>query len=138
MNSIFYILRTGAAWRLMPHDLVKWQTAYHYQSLFSKDGTVERIGAVLREAVRREEGRHHRLAVREDGGKGGDLRGYDAGKEISGTKRHILVDTLGLVLAVLVLPACVQDNWPRLRRVYANGGYAGALEEKVAVLCTGC
>ena len=55
LNSI---LRTGAAWRLMPHDLATWQTAYHYQSLFSKDGTLERIHAVLREAVRREEGRH--------------------------------------------------------------------------------
>ena len=76
------------------------------------------------------------------------MRGYDAGKKINGIKRHLLVDTLGMVLAVLVLPADVQDRkgglilladergrWPRLQRVFADGGYAGKLVTSIAVLC---
>jgi transposase len=76
------------------------------------------------------------------------LRGYDAGKKINGIKRHVLVDTLGMVLAVMILPANVQDRdagldlldaqrgrWPRLRRVFADGGYAGKLVTYIAVLC---
>jgi putative transposase len=92
--------------------------------------------------------RHRRLAERENHAKGGENRGYDAGKKIKGTKRHLLVDTLGLVLAVMVLPASVQDRdggllllaqergkWPRLTRIYADGGYAGQLVPMIAVLC---
>ena len=76
------------------------------------------------------------------------MRGYDAGKKINGIKLHLLVDTLGMVLAVLVLPADVQDRdgglilladergrWPRLQRVFSDGGYAGKLVTSIAVLC---
>jgi len=79
----------------------------------------------------------HRLADIEDNAQRGDSRGYDAGKKVKGTKRHLLVDTFGLVLAVTVLPASIQDrdggllllanerdNWPRLRSVFADAGYA--------------
>lgn len=92
--------------------------------------------------------RDHRLAVVQDDAQKGDSRGYDAGKKVKGIKRHLLVDTLGLVLAVMVLAADVQDrdggllllhrergNWPRLTCVYADAGYAGELVWKVAVLC---
>ena len=116
INGILYVLRSGCTWRMMPHDLPPWSTAWGYFRRWRKGGTWERIHDTLRPKVRELEGReptplsgHNRQPEREDHRKRGP-RGYDAGKKVKGRKRHIVVDTLGLLLAVVVHPADIQDR----------------------------
>src|SRR6266849_5550374 len=148
VNAILYILRTGCQWRNLPHDFPPWGTVSWYFWLWSNDGTWARMHNRLREMVREEAGREREpsaaimdsqtVKTTEQGGP----RGYDAAKNVSGRKRHLLVDTMGLVLLVLVHPADVQDRvgamsllssllvgrrFPRLQLVWADGGYAGQL-----------
>lgn len=146
LNGIFYILRSGGAWRLMPHDLPPWQTVYHYHRLWRLQGIWARIHTALRELVRLRAGRaatpsaaiidSQTVRTTEAGGP----RGYDGGKKINGRKRHLLVDTLGLVMAVKVHRADLQDRagaplvlnglgavFPRMRHVWADAGYTGKL-----------
>lgn len=154
LNAIFYVVRAGCAWRLLPHDFPPWQTVYHYFRKWRTDGTWERVNHALGEAVRTRAGRETRpsAAIVDSQSvktaEGGDQRGYDAGKKIAGRKRHIVVDTLGLVLAVVVTAASVQDRdgarqvlqvlftrikkskfsrWCRLKLLWADGGYRGEL-----------
>jgi putative transposase len=115
INAILYVLRSGCGWRLMPHDLPKWKTVYGIFFKWRNDGTWRRIHDLLRDKLRVREGRKkspsaaiidsQTVKTTEVGGE----RGYDAGKKINGRKRHIVVDTLGLILAVVVHPADVQD-----------------------------
>ena len=131
---------------MLPHDLPPWKTVYHYFRLWRKDGTWERINSALRVEVRVAAGREpepsaavmdsQTVKTTETPG----VRGYDAGKKVNGRKRHLLVDTLGLVLMVIVHAANIQDRdgaklllervqgrFPRLRLIWADGGYAGKL-----------
>jgi transposase len=150
VNAIFYLLRTGCAWRLLPHDLPPWQTVYRYFRRWSDDGTVERIHNVLRDRLRDTADRDPAASagiidaqsVKGADTVGAETRGYDAGKRINGRKRHIVVDTLGLLLLVSVTTAGLQDRAAAHRVleqlrfvmasvviVFADGGYAGKLVE---------
>jgi transposase len=148
VNAILYVARAGCSWRQLPGDLPPWATVYDYFAAWRADGTVDCIHDRLRDAVRDEAGRDPMSSagsVDSQSVKGADTvgaasRGYDAGKKINGRKRHIVVDTLGLLLVVLVTAASVQDRdggaqvldrarmaMPSLALVFADGGYAGRL-----------
>jgi putative transposase len=143
-NAIVYLLRSGCAWRLLPHDLPPWKTVYHYFRLWQKNGLWERIHSTLRERVRVQMGREAQptagiidsQSVKTIGLPG--PRGYDAGKKIKGRKRHLLVDTQGFVLKAKVHAADIMDRdgvkllvegvasqFPQLHHVWLDAGYNG-------------
>lgn len=148
VNAILYLDRAGCAWRLLPTDFPPWQTVYWHWKQWRDDGTVDRIHDALRNRLRDPDDRDPMASggiVDSQSVRGADTvaagqRGYDAGKKVNGTKRHIVVDTLGLLLVVLVTAASVQDRdggravlarangaMPSLGLVFADGGYAGKL-----------
>ena len=153
VNAILYVLRTGCAWRFVPNDLPPWGIVSHYVWSWRKDGTWKRMNDMLRGDLRVLAGRHrHPSAGIIDSqsvkttDRGGD-HGFDSAKKVNGRKRHILVDTLGLLLAVVVTAANVQDRdgakqllgilrhwYTRLRLIGADGAYAGVLETWVTWL----
>jgi putative transposase len=146
LNGIFYLLRTGCQWRNLPQDLPPWQSTYGYFRRWTHSGLLEQIHANLREHIRlaAERKRQPTAGIIDSqsvkASETSSERGYDAGKKVNGIKRHILVDTLGLLLMVMVLPANVQDRdgarlllikalavYGPIRHIWADGGYAGAL-----------
>jgi putative transposase len=153
LNAILYLVRTGCQWRLLPKDFPPWSTVHTWYRRWRTDGTWTRINEALRQQVRRQAGRHpspRASAVDSQSvktaGQGG-IRGYDAGKKVSGRKRHLWVDSMGLLLAVAVTAADVHDaraasdllvggrlweEMPRLEVVYGDSHYrARSLQEDV-------
>ena len=151
VNATFYLVKSGCQWRLLPSDFPKWQIVYYYFSVWKKNEIWEQIHEFLVETIRKIAGKNEEptvgiidtqsvkstLVSSED-------KGFDAGKKIKGIKRHIIVDTLGLILAVVIQSASVQDrdgavsvidklieNWRKVIKIFADGGYAGKLIGKV-------
>jgi len=154
-NALFYVLRTGCAWRYLPQDYPCWQTVYYYFRLWRNCEWFADLNDKLRRRLRSQQGRDENASAGivdsqsvKTSEEGAAERGFDAGKKVNGRKRHILVDTLGLLLAVKVHAADIQDrdggkllfescrdSLPRLFLIWADGGYRGKLIEWVAVTC---
>jgi transposase len=156
VEAILYVNRTGCSWRQLPHDFPPWDTVYWYFKTWNTEGVTDRIHDALRAAVRDADGRDPMASagiVDAQSVNGADTvgaatRGYDAGKKVTGRKRHIVTDTLGLLVVVLVTAASVQDRdggrrvlarakmaMPSIALVWADGGYAGKLVAWVAQRC---
>jgi len=150
VDAILYLNRTGCAWRQLPHDFPPWATVFWYFKRWREDGVVDRLHDALRDQVRDAAGRDPMASagcVDAQSVKGADtvgaaVRGFDAGKKVNGRKRHIVVDTMGLLLLVVITSAGVQDRdgartllekvkmaMPSLSLLWADGGYAGKLVE---------
>lgn len=116
VNTIFYLVKTGCQWGLLPKDLAKRSTTHDYFAAWKADETWQTILDALRRAIRVEAGREpepSKAAIDSQtvkGSEAGGPRGYDGGKKINGRKRHLIVDTLGLLLVVLVTAANCDDG----------------------------
>ncbi len=154
LNGIFYLLQSGCSWRMLPRDLPPWKTVYHYFRLWRMNGTWERLNKLLREKVRLKFGKKRQSSATIldsqsiKTSEGGQACGFDAGKRVTGRKRHSLVDTLGLVVKVIVTAGNVQDRdgaklllkelaqqadtIKRLKLIWVDGSYRGVLIDWVA------
>jgi putative transposase len=115
INALLYGVVSGIQWRMLPREYPNWKRVYLYFRTWRDDGTWQRLHDTLRAEVRHQEGRHkHPTAGCLDSQSVkttaiGGIRGYDAGKQVNGRKRHVLVDTLGLIMMVVVTAASVSD-----------------------------
>lgn len=151
VDAILYVVDNGIKWRALPADFPPWQTVYKRFAAWEKAGATRRLLDALRDRARLAQGRAaapsaaiiDSQTVRAAETVGRSTRGYDAGKKVQGRKRHIVVDTVGFLLAVLVTPASTQDRvaapsllrrmrdtaGARVALVWADGGYTGSLTD---------
>jgi putative transposase len=148
VNALLYITKTGVQWRLLPQNYPRWELVYYYFRRWTAEGLIEEIHDALRNLCRKQAGRNtspslglldsqsvKSSCITQD-------KGYDAGKKINGRKRHIITDTMGFILAIVIHRADIQDRdgaklvlkemqykYPLLKKVLADGGYRGTLIE---------
>lgn len=155
MDAILYVDRTGVQWRYLPHDFPHWNTVYGYFAKWADEGVFAQLNGLLRQLLREKEGRDGEpsacvidaQSVKTSTSVPTAGQGVDAAKKIVGRKRSIVTDTLGLLLAVLVTAASVQDSiagtrlldqvaadHPGIRKVWVDGGYRQHLVEHAATL----
>lgn len=145
VNALFYLLKTGCQWRMLPNDFAPWQTVYYHFRQWKEDDRFLRLCTRLRRAARVKAGRDPSPSAAvidaqsvPTARQGGLQRGYDGGKNVKGRKRHVVVDTLGLLLGVFVCGAGQHDSQkaphvlqrllgkvPRLEVIFADKGYEG-------------
>lgn len=145
LNAIFYIVKTGCQWRMLPDGFPHWKTVYTYFRNWRLCGLWEKVNDHLRKKVRERIGKNSQPSAAiidsqsvKTTSVGGDERGFDGGKKVNGRKRHILVDTLGLILIAVVHSAGIQDRegglllfdriigkFSRLKLIWADCGYRG-------------
>jgi putative transposase len=150
-NAILYLVKTGCQWRMLPGDFPQWQLVYYYFSVWKNNGVLEQIHESLVEKIRKQQGKNEEPSVGIIDAQSvkntlvsSQSKGFDAGKKIKGIKRHIIVDTLGLILAVVIQSASVQDrdgateiidklmeSWKKIIKIFADGGYRGKLIDTV-------
>ncbi|MFF9221899.1 IS5 family transposase [Streptomyces viridosporus] len=148
VNAILYVNRTGIPWEYLPHDFPPYQTVHDYYAKWEADGATHQVHDLLRDKTRRAHGRNveptaaviDAQSVKTSANVAETGQGIDAGKKIKGRKRHVVTDTLGLVLAVLVTAASVHDTTggklllddlaaahPAVSKVRADGGYQSSI-----------
>lgn len=142
VDALFYVVKGGVQWRMLPDSFPPWQTVYYHLRRWMATGLLERLNHALREAVRRKAGREPSPSAAVIDSQSvktshvGGPRSFDGGKKVNGRKRHILTDTLGLLLAIIVHPARINDSQrvphlldriqgrvPRLEVIFADQGY---------------
>jgi putative transposase len=146
LNALLYITKSGIQWRMLPKEYPKWQLVYYYFRKWTAEGLIEEMHEILRSLCRIQSGRSESPSlglIDSQSVKTSSMtqqKGYDGGKKIQGRKRHIVTDTIGFILAVVVHSADIQDRdgaklvlqqlrfrFPRLRKIIADGGYTGEL-----------
>jgi putative transposase len=150
-DAIFYLLKSGCQWRMLPINFPPWNTVYYYYRQWKNNGLIEEIHEALRNLVRKKAGRNESPSAAcidsrsvKTTRSGGECRGVDGGKKTKGRKQHIVTDTLGLLLVVVVHAANIHDSkaaqevisrlrgrFHRLSKIFADGGYRGELVDSV-------
>jgi len=148
VNALLYVAKTGIQWRFLPTNYPKWQLVYYYFRRWLAEGLIEEIHDCLLKLCRRKAGRNQSPSLGlldSQSVKTSCIttdKGYDAGKKVNGRKRHIVTDTMGFILAIVIHSADIQDRdgaklvlkelqhkYPRLKTILADGGYKGKLIE---------
>jgi len=151
VNGVMYLVKTGCQWRMPPKDFPSWKIVYYYFSTWKKNLVWEEIHEVLVMKIRKRSGKNEEPSVGIIDAQSvkntlvsAEYKGFDAGKKIKGIKRHLIVDTLGMILAIAIQSASTQDrcgafsvieqmrqDWIKIVKIFADGGYRGKLIEKV-------